>query len=434
MHRARVGDRVAKDALYDGFAEVAKALASGRRAEIVDVLAQGERSVDEIAVEIDQSVANTSHHLRAMARAGLVTTRRDGTRIFYRLASDRVAELWSALRDVAAAHVAGLERLAAAYLGDRDGVEVIDRAELAARLKRREVLVLDVRPEAEYAAGHIAGARSVPIAELRRHLRALPEGRRGRRLLPRPVLRVRRRRRARAAPQGLSGPVGSMTGSRNGNEPACRWQSEQEADDDRRSARRRRQRCASRCATSTARSRVDPHAQLPLPHRSAARRPPRLRPDGRRRAAGPGRRVVRRGRQPVLAARASNPANVSSTSAPVPGSTPSSPPPRSAPTGRVVGIDMTAEMLTKSREHRRRRSASTTSSSARASPKRCPSTTAGPTSSSPTASSTSAPTSTPCSPRSAGCCDRAAWLQFADIANGRPVPPEALRDIDLWTG
>ncbi len=170
-----VGERAAKDALYDGFAEVAKALANGRRAEIIDVLAQGERSVEQIAVEIDQSVANTSHHLRAMARAGLVTTRRDGTRIFYALASERVGELWAALRDVADEHVAGLERLAAAYLGDRDGIDVVDRKELAARLKRSEVVVLDVRPTAEYEAGHIRGARSVPIAELRRHLRALPK-------------------------------------------------------------------------------------------------------------------------------------------------------------------------------------------------------------------------------------------------------------------
>jgi rhodanese-related sulfurtransferase/DNA-binding transcriptional ArsR family regulator len=170
-----VGDRAAKDALFDGFAEIAKALANGRRTEIVDLLAQGERSVDEIAEEIGQSVANTSHHLRAMARAGLLTTRRDGTRIFYRLASERVGELWSALRDVASEHVAGLERLADAYLGDRDGVEVVDRQELAARLRRREVLILDVRPEAEFAAGHIAGARSVPLAELRRHLRVLPK-------------------------------------------------------------------------------------------------------------------------------------------------------------------------------------------------------------------------------------------------------------------
>src|SRR5712692_8438296 len=137
-----MGDRAAKDALYDGFAEVAKALASGRRAEIVDLLAQGERSVEEISEEIGQTVANTSHHLRAMARAGLLTTRRDGTRIFYALASERVAELWAALRDVAGDHVAGLGRLASAYLGDRHGVDLVDRKELAARLRRREVVVL----------------------------------------------------------------------------------------------------------------------------------------------------------------------------------------------------------------------------------------------------------------------------------------------------
>ena len=170
-----MGERAAKDALFDGFAEAAKALASGRRAEIVDLLAQGERSVEEIAAEIGQSVANTSHHLRAMARAGLLTTRRDGTRIFYALASERVAALWAALRDVAAEHVAGIERLTEAYLGDRDGLEAISRAELVARLKRGDLVVLDVRPHAEFHAGHIAGARSVPLSELRRNLRALPK-------------------------------------------------------------------------------------------------------------------------------------------------------------------------------------------------------------------------------------------------------------------
>jgi rhodanese-related sulfurtransferase/DNA-binding MarR family transcriptional regulator len=173
---ADVGDRAAKDALFEGFAEVAKALGSGRRAEIVDLLAQGERSVEEVAAELDQSVANTSHHLRALARAGLVTTRRDGTRIHYRLASERVGELWAAMRDVAEAHVAGLEKLAGAYLGDRDGIDTVDRNELAARLKDHSVVVLDVRPEREFAAGHIAGARSVPISELRKHLKALPSG------------------------------------------------------------------------------------------------------------------------------------------------------------------------------------------------------------------------------------------------------------------
>jgi rhodanese-related sulfurtransferase/DNA-binding MarR family transcriptional regulator len=169
-----MGDRVAKDALFEGFAEVAKALSSGRRAEIVDVLAQGERSVEEVAGEIDQSIANTSHHLRALARAGLLITRREGTRIYYALASERVGELWAAVRDVAEAHVAALDRLAAAYLGDRDGIQVVDRDGLATRLKDGGVVVLDVRPVAEFGAGHIAGARSVPIGELRKQLKALP--------------------------------------------------------------------------------------------------------------------------------------------------------------------------------------------------------------------------------------------------------------------
>src|SRR4051812_24096568 len=147
-----MGDRAAKDALFDAFAEVAKALASGRRAEIVDLLTQSERSVDEIAEQIGQSVANTSHHLRAMARAGLLSTRRDGTRIYYALASERVQELWAALRAVAAEHVAGIEQLTEAYLGDRDGLEAISRKELAARLRRGDLVVLDVRPEPEFRA------------------------------------------------------------------------------------------------------------------------------------------------------------------------------------------------------------------------------------------------------------------------------------------
>lgn len=170
-----MGDRAAKDALFDAFAEVAKALASGRRAEIVDLLAQGERSVDEIAGEIDQSVANTSHHLRAMARAGVLCTRREGTRIVYMLASDRVGVLWAALRDVAGEHVAGIERLAEDYLGDRAGLQAIGRRELVARLDAGDVVVLDVRPSPEFEAGHIPGARSVPVEELRQYLRALPK-------------------------------------------------------------------------------------------------------------------------------------------------------------------------------------------------------------------------------------------------------------------
>jgi rhodanese-related sulfurtransferase len=170
-----VADRAAKDALYDGFSVVGRALSSGRRAEIIDLLAQGERSVEDIAGEIGQSVANTSQHLQQLLRAGLVVSRREGNRIYYSLAGERVSELWAALRDVAAAHVAELDRLARAYLGDRAQLETIDRAELAMRLRARDVLVLDVRPEAEYAAGHIRGAWSVPIGELNKRLRDVPK-------------------------------------------------------------------------------------------------------------------------------------------------------------------------------------------------------------------------------------------------------------------
>jgi rhodanese-related sulfurtransferase len=170
-----MGHRARKDALYDGFAEVAKAMASGRRAELIDVLAQGERHVEDVAGEIGQSVANTSFHLRALAAAGLVTTRRDGTRIYYRLASDRVGDLWAAMRDVAAAHHGEIDALARAYLGRRDEFDEISREELAARLDRGEVIVVDVRPSAEYAAGHIAGSRSIPTERLARELAKLPD-------------------------------------------------------------------------------------------------------------------------------------------------------------------------------------------------------------------------------------------------------------------
>jgi rhodanese-related sulfurtransferase len=153
-------------ALFDAFASVAQALGSGRRAEIVDLLAQGERSVEEIANEISQSVANTSQHLHVLARAGLVRSRREGTRVFYRLVSERVGDLWAAVRDVAVRHVAEVNQLADDYLGERDGVEHVSATELQERLARGDVVVLDVRPEPEYKAGHIPGAQSVPVDAL----------------------------------------------------------------------------------------------------------------------------------------------------------------------------------------------------------------------------------------------------------------------------
>lgn len=169
--------REAKDEVYDAFASVAKALGNGRRAEIVDLLAQGERSVEDVASEIGQSVANTSHHLRSLATTGLLQSRRDGQRVIYRLTSDRVAELWAALRDVAATHVADVDVLVDAYLGSRDVVEEVTADELATRLAKGRAVVVDVRPPLEYQAGHIAGARSIPIDDLETALDALPRSR-----------------------------------------------------------------------------------------------------------------------------------------------------------------------------------------------------------------------------------------------------------------
>lgn len=169
-----MSDRAAKDALFDAFASVAKVLGSGRRAEIVDVLAQGERAVDEIAEEIGQSIANTSQHLQQLLRTGLVHTRREGTRIYYRVSGPAVIRLWSAVREVASEHVARLDELADTYLGDRSALDTLTRAELSLRMAAGDVVVIDVRPEPEFRSGHIPGAISVPIKDLAGRLKDLP--------------------------------------------------------------------------------------------------------------------------------------------------------------------------------------------------------------------------------------------------------------------
>ena len=169
-----MADRGAKDALFVGFAAVAKALANGHRLEILDVLAQGERSVDELAGEIDQTLANTSQHLQVLARGGLVRSRREGTRVAYRLASNDVGALWETLRGVAATHLAEVEVLATAFLGERDEVEQISADELSVRLASGRVTLLDVRSRREYAAGHIRGAIAAPLEEIGDVVAALP--------------------------------------------------------------------------------------------------------------------------------------------------------------------------------------------------------------------------------------------------------------------
>jgi rhodanese-related sulfurtransferase len=172
-----MGDRAAKTALFDAFARVAKALASGRRIELVDVLANGERTVEALAGEVGLSVANTSQHLQILRQAGLVGSRRQGTSVHYRLAGPEVFELWRTLRTLAASRLAEVERLTAAYLGSRDELEPVTREELTRRLQDDDLVVLDVRPATEYAAGHLPGAVSIPVGELRRRLAELPADR-----------------------------------------------------------------------------------------------------------------------------------------------------------------------------------------------------------------------------------------------------------------
>jgi rhodanese-related sulfurtransferase len=173
-----MGDAAAKATLFDGFARVAQALASGRRAEIVDVLANGERTVESLAGAVGLSVANTSQHLQVLRRAGLVTARRQRTHVRYALAGDDVFALWSTLRGVAATHLAEIDALATAYLGDRAALEPVTRDELHRRLRYRPPpIVLDVRPTLEYEVAHLPDAVSIPVAELRRRLREVPKDR-----------------------------------------------------------------------------------------------------------------------------------------------------------------------------------------------------------------------------------------------------------------
>ena len=170
-----MSDRRQKDALFEAIATMGKAFASSRRLELLDLLAQGPRTVDELARAADQTSANTSQHLQALHAAGLVTRAREGTRVRYALAGDDVLALWLALRDASAARLAEVERAARDYLGE--DVEVIGRNELIARLRRGDIVLIDVRPAEEFEAGHIDGARSIPIDELESRLSELPDDR-----------------------------------------------------------------------------------------------------------------------------------------------------------------------------------------------------------------------------------------------------------------
>jgi rhodanese-related sulfurtransferase len=170
-----VSGRAEKDALFEAIALMGKAFASPRRLELLDLLAQAPRTVDELAKASEQSTANTSQHLQALRAAGMVTRAREGTSVRYALAGHEALSVWLALRDASVARLAEVERAAREYLGEE--VEAIGRDELIERLRRGDVVLVDVRPGEEYAAGHIEGARSIPLDELRERLAELPADR-----------------------------------------------------------------------------------------------------------------------------------------------------------------------------------------------------------------------------------------------------------------
>jgi rhodanese-related sulfurtransferase/DNA-binding HxlR family transcriptional regulator len=170
-----VTGRPEKKALFEAIALMGKAFASPLRLEILDLLAQAPRTVDQLARATGQSMANTSQHLQALHAAGMVTRTREGTSVRYALAGEEALQAWLALRDASVARLAEVERAAREYLGDE--VEAIGRDELIDRLRRGDVVLVDVRPGEEYAAGHIDGARSIPIDELQERLAELPSDR-----------------------------------------------------------------------------------------------------------------------------------------------------------------------------------------------------------------------------------------------------------------
>ncbi len=163
-----------KSALFEAIALMGKAFSSPVRLELLDLLAQAPRSVEELARASGQSTANASQHLQALHAAGLVEREREGNRVRYSVALESL-RLWLALRDVSAARLAEVERAAHDYLGE--GVEAIDRDELRGRLARGDVVLVDVRPAEEFAAGHIEGAKSIPLDELEQRLTELPADR-----------------------------------------------------------------------------------------------------------------------------------------------------------------------------------------------------------------------------------------------------------------
>lgn len=164
-----------KDRLYDQFARIGKALASPHRLELLELLAQGERTVDSLANEIGVSLANASQHLQTLRQASLVESRKRGLFVYYRLADSAVCEVTSAIRSVAERRLTDLDRLVRDHFGDRAEPEPVRMKDLLKRARAHDVVILDTRPAGEYVAGHIAGAISVPVDEIQGRLRQLPK-------------------------------------------------------------------------------------------------------------------------------------------------------------------------------------------------------------------------------------------------------------------
>jgi rhodanese-related sulfurtransferase/DNA-binding HxlR family transcriptional regulator len=163
-----------KDQMYEQFARIVKALGNPRRLEIVDLLAQGERTVEEIARETSLSIANASQHLQTLRSAHLVEVRRDGLYAYYRLTDENVFRVWQSIRTLGETHLAEIDRIVRTFLEDRDDLAPVSAQELIKLSEASSIVVLDVRPDEEYRAGHIPGARSMPIDKLESYLKQLP--------------------------------------------------------------------------------------------------------------------------------------------------------------------------------------------------------------------------------------------------------------------